>query len=76
MYNMANTEIWMNNDGNNQKFYIRNIGNNYYTIQCYNSSKYLDVAYGLKNNGANVQQYEYNGGDNQALKQVVGRNVG
>lgn len=65
MYNMANTEIWMNNDGNNQKFYIRNIGNNYYTIQCYNSSKYLDVAYGLKNNGANVQQYEYNGGDNQ-----------
>lgn len=65
MYDTANVEVWCNNDGNNQKFYIKNMGDNYYTIQCYNSNKYLDVAYGAKNNGANVQQYEYNGGENQ-----------
>ncbi len=61
----ANIEIWSNNNENNQKFYIQNIGNNYYIIQSYNSLKCLDVYGASKENGANVIQYSNNKGDNQ-----------
>ena len=63
--NCANVEIWGNNEGENQKFYIKSVSNGYYTIKAVHSGKYIDVEKGSKVNGANVLQYDYNGASNQ-----------
>ena len=49
----------------NQKWYLEKQSNGYYVIKCANSNKVLDVAWGSKDDGANVQQCEYYGNDAQ-----------
>ena len=63
--NCGDIELWSDNNGNNQKFNIKNIGNGCYTICALNSGKYLDVDNAGKYNGANVIQYAWHGGENQ-----------
>lgn len=41
-----------------------------YRMKNVNSGKYLDVMYGVSENGANIQQYEYNGATAQMFKIV------
>ncbi len=42
-----------------------NIGGQYFYIKNAYSGKYLDVYNGIASNGTNVQQFDFNGGDNQ-----------
>lgn len=67
----ANVEIYSYNQGANQVFYIKHIGNGVYTITASHSGQILDVAGGASNDGANVVQYpanQTNGSDNQRWK--------
>ncbi|MBP3707019.1 MAG: RICIN domain-containing protein [Clostridia bacterium] len=61
----ANIELWRNNNGNNQKYRFKNVGNGYYTIENINSKLYFDVEGDSKKEGANLIQYGYSGKDNQ-----------
>lgn len=64
-YNCGDIELWSDNNGNNQKFNIKNVGDGSCTICALNSGKYLDVENAGKSNGANIIQYAWHGGDNQ-----------
>ena len=62
----ANAHLWQRHYADSQRFVFRHVnGTNYYTIRNLNSGKYLDVNGGSSANGANVQQYNYNGNDSQ-----------
>lgn|GEM_PF-6445583 len=63
--NEANVQIWEKHGGNNQKFYIKSVGNGFYTIKALHSGKMLDVAFRNKESGTNVWQYEKNNTDAQ-----------
>ena len=69
--NGSNVIQYKGNGGNNQKWYIRNIGNNVITIQSgLSSGRMLDVENGANTDGANVQLWEYNGATAQQFKVV------
>lgn len=72
--NGANLEIWKNNGGLNQKFEIKKVDQEYFTIKNISSGKYLDVAYASKKAGANVEQYTFNNQDNQKWKFIENEN--
>lgn len=63
--NGGNLELWTNGKTNNQKFKVKYLGNNYYSISALHSEKYIDVEGNSKSKGANVLQWQYHGGDNQ-----------
>lgn len=63
--NNANIEIWKDNEGNNQKFNVKMLGNGTYEISSVLSNKYMDVDHGLKSRGTNILQYDYNNSVNQ-----------
>ena len=63
--NSAMVELWFDNGGDNQKFYIKNVGNGYYSIAAVHSSKMLDLPGGSKQLGTDIIQFQDNGGDNQ-----------
>lgn len=71
--NGANLELWKRNEGDNQKFNVKNLGNGYYKITLIHSDKCIDVEGNSKQSGANVLQWIYNGQDNQ---QWIIKNVG
>lgn len=50
------------------KFTETSVSNGIYYIKNVNSGKYLDVANGSGENGANIQQWSYNGSDAQKFK--------
>ncbi len=52
----------------NQKFEFTYRDNGYYTISAIHSDKYLDISGGSKNDGAEVIQWNYHGGNNQQWK--------
>jgi len=63
--NNANLELWINNNGTNQMFRIKKVGDGSYTISPVHSGKKIDVYWGKKNDGTNIDQYDSNNGDNQ-----------
>lgn len=63
--NFANVQVWEYVEEPQQRFKIKHIGNNTYTIQAIHSKKMLDVYAGSKADGANVDQYDANGSDAQ-----------
>lgn len=66
----ANVRLWQTNGTNAQKFYIRHIGNDQYTIQSAWSALSLDVKNGDARSGSNVWQYAYNGSKAQKWRIV------
>lgn len=64
--NSANVQIYASNNSNAQKFYVRSVGANMYTIMSLASGKMLDAANSGTALGTNVQQYDY--GDSDAQK--------
>jgi len=53
------------NGGNNQKFTFTPTSGGYFRITPVHSGKAVDVSGGSTADGANVQQWTYNGGNNQ-----------
>lgn len=69
--NGSNVIQYKGNGGNNQKWYIKNVGNNVITIQSgLASGRMLDVANGANSDGANIQLWEANGATAQQFKVV------
>ena len=60
--------VWNKNSTVNQKFEFTYRDNGYYTISAVHSDKYLDISEGSKNDGAEVIQWNYHGGNNQQWK--------
>ena len=58
--NGTNIQLYRKNGTTAQKWYLRYIGDGYYTITSYISGKSLDIAGGNTSSGANVQLYDYN----------------
>ena len=58
--NGANLQVYGVNHTNNQKFYITEEETGKYSIRCFHSGKYIDVAGGLAVSGTNVQAWEDN----------------
>ena len=55
----ANLNIEENKNKDNQKFYLKSVGDNVYTISALHSNKYLDIQVSSKINPNNVIQYGY-----------------
>ena len=62
----ANAQIYKANGSNAQKFKIKHLGNDYYSITCVASGKALDVKGASTKKGTNVQQWTKN--DTKAQK--------
>lgn len=63
--NGTNIQIWDQNDGQAQMFYIFPVGGGWFGILNINSRKAVDVAGGQRGNSVNVQLYDWNGTDAQ-----------
>lgn len=63
--NCANIQLFKNVEENQQKFYVKYIGNGYYTLTSIHSGKVLDVANAGKTAGTNIWQYELNNSNAQ-----------
>ena len=73
----ANLQIYEDCNAKNQKFYIKHIGNGYYTIKAIHSKQMLDVYGAYTADGTNVQQFtETQNATNQQwlLKPIQGKN--
>lgn len=67
--NGANVIQYQGNGKSNQKWYVKNLGNNVITIQCgMGSNKMLDVENGANSDGANIRIWEANGATAQKFK--------
>ncbi len=64
----ANVHQWTYVGGNNQQWFVTDVGGGYYKIISKHSGKALDVTNSSTADGANVQQYSYLGGTNQQWK--------
>ncbi len=68
----SNVIQYSGNGGNNQKWYVKNLGNNYITLQSgLAGGRMLDVANGGRTDGTNVQIYSANGADAQIFQVVA-----
>ncbi|MCF6402805.1 RICIN domain-containing protein [Chitinophaga filiformis] len=56
---------WTANNGENQRWQVKHLGNNQYQITGVQSGRALDITGQSLLNGAGLQLYDYNGGDNQ-----------
>ena len=67
--NQANVQLWDWGNVNNQKFYLQNIGEGYFTLKtgC-SSNRYIDVQWGNTTSGTNIWQYEKEATSNTAQK--------
>jgi lysophospholipase L1-like esterase len=63
--NETPVQQWTANNGDNQRWQVRHLGNNLYQITGVQSGKALDITGQSVLNGAGLQLYDYNGGDNQ-----------
>ena len=63
--NFSNARIWSNLNSEKQQFYVKYLEDGYYKITAIHSEKALDVYAAEVKNGANVEQYEWNGSDAQ-----------
>ncbi|WP_198315783.1 RICIN domain-containing protein [Chitinophaga tropicalis] len=63
--NETPVQQWTANNGDNQRWQVKHLGNNQYQITGVQSSKALDITGQSVLNGAGLQLYDYNGGDNQ-----------
>lgn len=61
----VNIQQYLRNNGANQQWRLKRVGNNIYTITNISSGLALDIPYGHPVRGVRVQQYRPNGGDNQ-----------
>lgn len=61
----ANVELWQYNADMNQKFEVKALSDNYYSIKAVGSGKMLDVEGAKTEVGANIEQYKSNNQDNQ-----------
>ena len=68
----SGTNIWLYTSNNTaaQRYEIKHMGNGYYRIMVEKTGKVLEVAGKSSKNGANLQQYEWNGNDGQLWKFV------
>ena len=67
-YNGSNVTLYDRNKTISQKFYIRYLGEGYYSIISLYANKYVEVAGASTSPGANVQIYQGNGTDAQKWK--------
>lgn len=73
--NGANVIQYQGNGKSNQKWYVKNLGNNVITIQCgMGSNRMLDVENGSNTDGANIRIWESNGATAQQFKVKTGSN--
>ncbi|MDE7094045.1 MAG: RICIN domain-containing protein [Oscillospiraceae bacterium] len=69
--NGSNVIQYQGNGGANQKWYVKNLGNNVITIQSgLSSGRMLDVENGYNTDGANIRLWEANGATAQQFKVV------
>ncbi len=67
----ANVIQYQGNGSINQKWYVKNLGNNVITIQSgLSGGRMLDVQSGENKDGANIQLWQYNGCEAQQFKVV------
>ena len=72
--NGGNLELRSNANSYTQRFSVKSTGNDTYTISVLYDDKYLDVDGSKKQNGTNVAQWEYHGGNNQQWTIKAGEN--
>ena len=67
--NQVNIQLWDWGNVNNQKFYLQNVGDGYFTLKtgC-SSNRYIDVQWGNTTAGTNLWQYEKEPTNNTAQK--------
>lgn len=63
--NETPVQQWTANNGDNQRWQVRHLGNNQYQITGMQSARSMDIKGQSVLNGAVLQLYDYNGGDNQ-----------
>ena len=66
--NGGNASVWDNNNTNNQRWYITEVGGGYSFLINKHSNKSLEVAGWSTSNGGNVQQWDYFAQANQQWK--------
>jgi len=66
--NGGNAIVWDNNNTNNQRWYITEVGGGYSFLINKHSNKSLEVAGWSTSNGGNVQQWDYFAQANQQWK--------
>lgn len=64
-YPEAPVEMWLPNNGDNQRFRFHDTGNGQYAISVNHSGQFLDIQYGYQGDGGKMIQYPWNGGANQ-----------
>lgn len=64
-YDNANIELWENNGGDNQTFYLQRQNNGSYVITAKHSGKALDVENGGSRDGTNIIQWTRHNASNQ-----------
>ena len=72
--NAQNVELATGTGANGQKWYVKNLGNGYFTLQSRVGNFMLDIANGANENGANVQIYSAYSGDPQQFTARAGAN--
>ncbi len=68
--NGAPIQQWDWHGGNNQRFWIDDVGGDLFALRSVHSGKVLDVSGWSADNGAPIQQWDMHGGNNQ-LWQIV-----
>ena len=63
----ANVQLWTNNNTSAQKWKLKKEGD-YFTIQCINSGKFLDLQGNIPQNGQTIWQYNQNNTNAQQWK--------
>ena len=66
----SNAQLGVSNNSSSQRYEVTYIGGGYYKIIAEHSDKSLDISGGSGENGANVQQYTWNGSNAQLWKFV------
>ncbi len=68
MDNWATAHLWTNYGGQNQQFYMEDVGDGYQQIRVVHSGKCLEVANYSTSDGADIVQMDCSGEANQAFK--------
>lgn len=72
--NGQNVELGTGSGVKGQKWYLKNLGNGYFTLQSGLGNYMVDIAYGSNSDGANVQIYSAYSGDSQQFSLKAGSN--
>ncbi len=72
--NFANVQVYSSNGTLSQRWWVKSVGDGWYTLTACCSAKVLDISGGSAALNANIQQYEANGSNAQKWRFEMGEN--